>query len=386
MKESLKLAWLTPYLGRGGKLMYMKPILTELAKDFKSLHVFTPDAGFEIEKTEFPIELAGKLKQIYYQGKDGYAKGVAYVSLGFIKTVYSYKPDILVINEFSLISLYGVILHKAIKNSRMVLLVESKPLENDSPILKKIKFYFRKFIVSNVDMVITNNKLGLGFLTNELKVDLKKIIVKPYLVSQLANDASFQSSNQWISNMKPTDHVDFIFVGNLIERKGLKYAIVAFAELVAKGVTDFKFHIVGDGSIREELESLVKSHKLEDRIIFYGSKNYDQLHEYYTKAHVFVFSSLRDYRALVPFEALSFGLPLIDSIHNGGSAETIIDGKNGYVIDPMNKEQFSFTLMKIIREKQKLKEFSESSFKISSSYTLETSVSALLETIDLALK
>ena len=156
MKNSLKIAWLTPYLGRAGKLMYMKPILSQFAKDFKSLHVFTPDAGFDIEKTDFPIELAGKLKQIYYQGRDGYSKGIAYVSLDFIRTVYSYKPDILVINEFSLISLYGVILHKLIKNNRMILLVESKPLENDSYILKIIKFYFRKFIANNADAIITS--------------------------------------------------------------------------------------------------------------------------------------------------------------------------------------------------------------------------------------
>ena len=48
--------------------------------------------------------------------------------------------------------------------------------------------------------------------------------------------------------------------------------MIAAARLLAADFPDVKFHIVGGGPRRAELEALVRTHRLEDRVLFLGHR------------------------------------------------------------------------------------------------------------------
>ncbi len=128
-----------------------------------------------------------------------------------------------------------------------------------------------------------------------------------------------------------------LFVGRLVERKGVRYLIEATKILKEMGV-DISLHIVGDGPLRKELEELTKGLGLDSVVLFKGRVGGNELIEEYKNSHIFVLPSIVDSRGdteglgVVLIEALTFGLPVIGS-RVGGIPDIIIDKETGLLIN-----------------------------------------------------
>ena len=75
---------------------------------------------------------------------------------------------------------------------------------------------------------------------------------------------------------------DFMFAGNLGKGQWLEVIVKAAAVLGAR--KDYLVHIVGDGSMRVELEAMVKEKGLAGNFIFYGNQKRELMPEFYCKA------------------------------------------------------------------------------------------------------
>ena len=110
-----------------------------------------------------------------------------------------------------------------------------------------------------------------------------------------------------------------------------------------------KFLIVGSGPEMDELRNRSKVLKLEDKIIFAGSKPWDQIGLYYQLGDVFVSASNSETQGLTYIEAMAAGLPVVakeDDCLN----DILITGVNGYkfnreeeVISGLDKVLFTDT-------------------------------------------
>src|SRR5581483_312331 len=60
-----------------------------------------------------------------------------------------------------------------------------------------------------------------------------------------------------------------VFLGRLVERKGVKYLIKAF-NLLERNLPDAHLVIAGDGPQRPALEALVKEYNLQAKVSFLG--------------------------------------------------------------------------------------------------------------------
>lgn len=107
-----------------------------------------------------------------------------------------------------------------------------------------------------------------------------------------------------------------LFVGNAGYRKGVHDVIE-----IALVMPDVDFHIVGaiDSKVRGELPG---------NVTYFGKLQKDELEMQYMCADLFLFPSYLEGSALVTFEALSWGLPLITTEEAGSVAR---NGKEGYV-------------------------------------------------------
>lgn len=106
--------------------------------------------------------------------------------------------------------------------------------------------------------------------------------------------------------------------------------------------------VAGDGPYRQEMESFVKTNKLDDRIKFAGKVDRAQLPLFYSSANVFwLLSEFHESLGLVYIEANFCGVPAIGN-NKGGVRLIIKNGINGYLLEENNDDDAIHTLRKAI--------------------------------------
>jgi len=128
-------------------------------------------------------------------------------------------------------------------------------------------------------------------------------------------------------------------IANLYPTKGIEYLIEAANIANHKSqITNCIFAVIGEGPERLKLENLIKKYNLTDKFFLLGHlKNASQ----YLKAFdIFVLPSVKEGFPYAILEAMSAGLPII-SAKVGGIPEMIVDGQNGFLIEPKNPQQLA---------------------------------------------
>lgn len=131
---------------------------------------------------------------------------------------------------------------------------------------------------------------------------------------------------------------NLLHVGKLGERKGIKQLLEAYRRLVHdRGMHDVGLILLGEGPLQQYIVDFAEQHKL-DKIHVGGFVFQDQIPVYYALADVFVLLSLSDPNPLVIFEALAAGLPIVCSSRAGNAVDFIVNGSNGYQVDPLDTD------------------------------------------------
>ena len=132
------------------------------------------------------------------------------------------------------------------------------------------------------------------------------------------------------------DQVYLLFVGRLVPYKCADVVIEAVGNLIPSVRDRIHLTIVGDGSEKFILEQRVKELGIQNQVHFTGWVNQEQTVDYYRKADVFCFPSIREFGGAVVLEAMACGLPCIVA-NNGGIGEYVTE-KTGFRIEPISKE------------------------------------------------
>ncbi|HAL16456.1 MAG TPA: hypothetical protein DCP32_06800 [Anaerolineaceae bacterium] len=107
-----------------------------------------------------------------------------------------------------------------------------------------------------------------------------------------------------------------LYVASLIERKGLIYLLQAFKE-VLKTTPDAQLIVIGDGPMRNKLETTTSSLEISFAVKFLGWQTQEQVSEWMQKARVFVLPSVEEGLGVVLLEALACGTPCVGSAVGG---------------------------------------------------------------------
>ena len=103
--------------------------------------------------------------------------------------------------------------------------------------------------------------------------------------------------------------------------------------------------LLGDGPLRETLNSQLSTLNLTERVHLPGFKPYDELPAYYGLANAFVHASTTEQWGLVVNEAIASGLPVIVS-NRCGCAPELVNG-NGFTFDPANEDELATQLFEM---------------------------------------
>ena len=148
------------------------------------------------------------------------------------------------------------------------------------------------------------------------------------------------------------DVTKFLFVGRLVEKKGLAYLIKAFSDL-----NDCTLEIVGNGPLMNNMKCLVNSLGIKGSVIFRGSKSHDFVSKKMMESDIFVLPSVTarngdtEGQGIVLLEAQATGIPVISTWHNG-IPEAIKDGKNGLLAKPNDVKDLEDKMTFLIENKK----------------------------------
>ena len=129
-----------------------------------------------------------------------------------------------------------------------------------------------------------------------------------------------------------------VFVGRLVEKKGVAYLIEAVA-MLAERYPALQLNIVGDGPLRESLESLAAKLSVQDKVHFIGSVLNEDVPNFLRAAKISVMPSVvassgdQEGLGLVAVEALGCGCAVV-AFDLPAVRDTIIDGKTGLMAKP----------------------------------------------------
>lgn len=131
----------------------------------------------------------------------------------------------------------------------------------------------------------------------------------------------------------------FLSVGQLIERKGVRELLEAWARYKsdARATDGATLLFVGEGPERSVVQEALRLGRVRD-VVLAGAVDHEALPTYYALADAFVLATLEDNWSLVVPEAMACGLPILSSRHNGCWPELVLDGTNGYTFDPADAQ------------------------------------------------
>lgn len=126
-------------------------------------------------------------------------------------------------------------------------------------------------------------------------------------------------------------------IGRLTDSKGYWELFKIYQKILLEN-SAVNLLILGDGPNRSNYEDYCHSNRLNN-VRFLGFQQPEKLIQYLAVADLFIFHSLRDPFGAVVSEAMAAGTAVVSSIHGGVTADLVIDGENGFTIDPCNIEE-----------------------------------------------
>ena len=142
------------------------------------------------------------------------------------------------------------------------------------------------------------------------------------------------------------------------KQKNLFDLLLAFKE-VYRQYHHTRLEIIGDGSLRPEIEKWIATHNLEQVVILHGWQ--DDVAPLMKQWHTFVMSSLWEGLPCAAVEARFLKLPVL-AYNVGGISDLVLNGKNGFLYEPRKVQQLVHGMCALISDTtlyQKLKAYPE---------------------------
>ena len=183
---------------------------------------------------------------------------------------------------------------------------------------------------------------------------------------------------------KPRETKRILFVGRLMEVKGVDVLIKAFSKFLENdSLSDYALDIVGDGPELDSLLHLARQEQIEEQIEFHGSKQRNEIADFYANADLFVLPSKttalgeKEGLGLVVLEAMMSGVPVIGT-DCGGIKETIEHGKTGIIVAENDVDALHIAMVDMIKDVGKREQFSHHAHaEVTRKYSSESLVTAM---------
>ncbi len=149
---------------------------------------------------------------------------------------------------------------------------------------------------------------------------------------------------------------DFIlYVGSLIERKGVKY-LVGSMPTVLRFFPWYRLILIGEGPQYIELKQMAETLNIGKHVIFLGFQPQEQVRIWLQRAKVFVLPSLEEGQGVVLLESMACGTPVVAS-RVGGIPQVVTD-EIGVLVPPADSTALAEAIIGILSDSHRWIEMS----------------------------
>lgn len=141
--------------------------------------------------------------------------------------------------------------------------------------------------------------------------------------------------------------VEILYVGRLEPYKGIETLLKAFASASKRVEGNVRLRIVGDGSLRAELEAAAGSLSVADAVTFSGWVSSNDIPDVYRNADIYVLPSVVEGMPNGLLESMAAGLPAIASTVPGVE-ELLVHGTTGLTFAPGDTNALADNLCELI--------------------------------------
>jgi len=158
-----------------------------------------------------------------------------------------------------------------------------------------------------------------------------------------------------------------IFAGRFMNQKNPIQLIRTLAELRD---LDWNCVMVGDGSLRQEIEAEINNQKLREHFTLTGWIEPKEVINWLKHSDILFMPSLSEGLPVVGIQSLAMGLAIIAS-KAGGFIDLVDQGVNGELLDADNTKGFSKVIRELLLNKDLLKSYREASRKKSQNFDIK---------------
>lgn len=191
-------------------------------------------------------------------------------------------------------------------------------------------------------------------------------------------------ASKFIPDQSINKETDILYIGRLIEIKGVQHLIKAVEILRDRyNFTKLKVSVYGKGPYENQLRQLVKDSDLSDLVQFLGYAPTEQLTKLYLTSKIYVFPSYAKEGVLTTMLESAASGGCIVSANCCGMKEFIKDKENGILFEPENPEQLAEKINLLLKNNQLRVDLGSRARKdVLESWTWEFSINKLKKVIE----
>ena len=343
----------------------------------------TTNYGFELNESDKEKFL--ELSRSFHCFVMTYGEDNRLIENNSVTIKYIKKPRGLINQYFKFYIFNFRKLIKFIKNNNIKIVSAKDPVSAFLPILIK------KYFIKDLQTIIEHHGEFSELLLNQRKFYLKRLIRKLLLIlsnftyknCDLIRGVEKESTSKiakkynkknivfpaWVNNKiylkKNLERKNFLFVGNVIPRKGVLFIIKQFDRFVKENKLDEKLIIAGDApnkSYLNKCENFIKVNNIKN-VIFTGKKNPQEISDLMNSSKLLLMASSFEGLPRVLIESGLCGLPSLASDIQGIS--TPFGKYGGTLLYKYNDaEDFIFNIDKFYKDQEFQLELSDKSSEL----------------------
>lgn len=171
------------------------------------------------------------------------------------------------------------------------------------------------------------------------------------------------------------------YVGRTDAEKHLYVLIQAFAKTLHSAKTEAHLLIVGSGTDLERMKNLTYELRIHSHVTFTGRVTDEEIVELQKVGDVFAMPSPAELQSIATLEAMASGKPVV-AVDAGALGELCQDGRNGFLCEKDNIDQFAESLTKLVDDPKLRKEFSDGSLAIAKTHDIRHTLDKFEEIYD----
>ncbi len=238
----------------------------------------------------------------------------------FNKKLENFSPEIIIVGGFKHFLIKKIIEYKIKNNTKLFLWLER--IKKNFLFKKKIYSFSYNYIFKSCDGILAIGKEAYNYYRSLNK--------NTFLIPYNVNCKIFKRQKC------KKNEINILFVGQLIERKGINIILKALKSIDHNITKKIKITFVGNGLLNKKISNF-KSNNNFPKINLYNFLSRKKLLNIYSKNNIFLFPSLYDGWGVAAAEAMASGMALIIS-KNCGISEFVKNNKNGIVIESNSSE------------------------------------------------